>query len=317
MHTKDTITQKKKQSVMLSYIYREWAKEIGSDALAAKAERVANCSNYWTGFRCPDCGRLHHMVSYGCRDRLCATCATKLARATAAQALQAMAVMDLDSSLPADGWALVTLTQINVPADRLSSEIDKMLNAWALLRHLRPVKRVLLAWARNIEITYNTQMNTYHPHVHCIVCVKDVALASGEGSSALWWADRWAECMRLDYTPVCNVSPLKGHDAVFEVSKYVCKMSSVFSLSLPAMVRAEVVRIIATAIHGRRLKSYGGAWLKVRRALNQRPPEELDDLQMTELSEGMEEHCVCGSSESLIPCVLVWAGMEYKEVSNV
>ena len=317
MHTKDTISLQKRQSVMLSYIYRDWAKETGSDTLAAKAERVANCSNYWTGFRCPDCGRLHHMVSYGCRDRLCPTCAAKLARATAAQALQAMAVMELDSDLPANGWALVTLTQANVPGYLLSAEIDKMLEAWALLRHLRPVKRVLLAWARNIEITYNSSTNTYHPHIHCIVCVKDTALASAEGAAAKWWADRWAECMDLAYTPVCNVSPLKDHAAVFEVSKYVCKMSSVFSQSLPAMIRAEVVRTIATAIHGRRLKSYGGKWLKVRRALNQRPAEELDDLQMADLADGMEERCTCGSSESLVPCVLVWAGMEYKEVTSV
>lgn len=317
MHTKDTMNLQKRQSVLLSEIYREWAVEIGSDSFAEKAERVAGCSTYWTGFKCPDCGRLHHMVSYGCRDRLCPICAAKLARATAAQALQAMSVMDMDSSLPADGWALVTLTQVNVPGIELSSEIDRMLDAWALLRHLRPVKRILLAWARSIEITYNADAGTFHPHIHCIVCVGDPALADGSGAAAGWWADRWAECMKLDYTPVCNVQPLRNHEAVFEVSKYVCKMSSVLSQSLPPMIRAEVIRTIATAIYGRRLKSYGGAWLRTRRLLRMRPAEELDDTQMADLADGLEERCQCGSSASLVPCVLVWAGMEYREVGSV
>lgn len=309
MHTKDTITAAKKQSLRLASILRDWARETDSPTLAARAERAAGCSTVWQGWRCPDCGRLHHMVSYGCRERLCPICAAKAARATAAQALQALPIIDSISEGPRLHWALVTLTQRNVPGEDLSAEIDRMLEAWAALRHQKPVKRTLLAWARNIEITYNAQADTYHPHVHCIVAVADQQLTMPE--STLWWADRWAQAMTLDYTPVCDVRPMVSDKAVYEVSKYVCKMSSVYQLPAPECAKA--IRCIALAIAGRRLKSYGGLWLKARRLIGQRDAETLTDQELADEADGLELSCVCGSSSPLVPYTLVWAGMDYKE----
>ena len=310
MQDKNTITAAKKQSLMLATILREWARETDSPTLAARAERAAGCSTVWQGWKCPDCGRLHHMVSYGCRERLCPICAAKAARATAAQALQALPVMEAINDGGRLYWALVTLTQRNVEATRLSGEITKMLHAWAALRHQKPVKRVLVAWARNIEITYNAKADTYHPHVHCIVAVSKEQLTRPEAT--LWWAERWAQAMELDYTPVCDVRQMVSDKAVFEVSKYVCKMSSVYQL--PTMECTAAIRCIITAIAGRRLKSYGGLWLKARRLIGQKDAEQLTDQELTDEADGLEMGCCCGSTAQLVPYTLVWAGMEYKEV---
>lgn len=322
MQTYDSINAAKKQSLELAAIYRDWAKSSESEAIAARAARVAACSELWTGYRCPDCGRLHGMVSYGCRDRLCAICAAKLARATAAQALQAMAVMQLDESLQGCTWGLLTLTVRNVPADALSSTIDKMLHHWAALRRVRPVARIMRAWARNIEITYNKARHTYHPHIHCIVAVTDAEMCAlsqthpepGSGipqHPAMQWAAWWRQAANLDYTPVCDIRPLTSTDAVYEVSKYATKPSSIFDSALSFGIKKRVVRTIAEAIFGRRLKSYGGAWLKARRALNMRPAEELDDSELSATADGLEHQCACGSSLPLVAVVLQWSGLAY------
>ena len=322
MHTYDSINAAKKQSLELAAIYRDWAKSSESEAIASRAARVAACSDFWTGYQCPDCGRLHGMVSYGCRDRLCAICAAKLARATAAQALQAMAVMQLDESLQGCTWGLLTLTVRNVPADKLSETIDNMLHHWAALRRVRPVARIMRAWARNIEITYNKERHTYHPHIHCIVAVTDADMCvlsqthPDKGTDipqwpAMQWAAWWRQAANLDYTPVCDIRPLTSSDAVYEVSKYATKPSSIFDSALSFGIKKKVVRTIADAIYSRRLKSYGGAWLKARRALNMRPAEELDDTELSAAADGLEHQCACGSSMPLVSVVLQWSGLSY------
>lgn len=322
MHTYDSINAAKKQSLELAAIYRDWAKTSESEAIASRAARVAACSDFWTGYQCPDCGRLHGMVSYGCRDRLCSICAAKLARATAAQALQAMAVMQLDESLQGCSWGLLTLTVRNVPADKLSETIDNMLHHWAALRRVRPVARIMRAWARNIEITYNKERHDYHPHIHCIIAVTDADMCvlsqthPDKGSDiplwpAMQWAAWWRQAANLDYTPVCDIRPLTSSDAVYEVSKYATKPSSIFDSELTFGIKKKVVRTIADAIFGRRLKSYGGAWLKARRALNMRPAEELDDTELSAAADSLEHQCTCGSSLPLVSVVLQWSGLSY------
>ena len=322
MHTYDSINAAKKQSLELAAIYRDWAKSCGSETIAARAARVSACSDLWTGYRCPDCGRLHGMVSYGCRDRLCAICAAKLARATAAQALQAMAVMQLDESLQGCSGGRLTLTVRNVSAADLPGTIDKMLHHWALLRRMRPVARIMRAWARNIEITYNKVRHTYHPHIHCIVALTDAGMCElsqthpepGSGvpqQPAMQWAAWWRQAANLDYTPVCDIRPLASTDAVYEVSKYAAKPSSIFDSALSFGIKKKVVRPIAEAIFGRRLKSYGGAWLKARRALNMKPVEELDENELSVAADGLEHQCACGSSLPLVAVVLQWSGLSY------
>lgn len=322
MHTYDSINQAKKQSLEIANIYSWWAKESGSEAIAARAARVAGCSQVWQGFRCPDCGQLHGMVSYGCHDRLCPICAAKLARATAAQALQAMAVMQTDKTMQACGWGLLTLTIRNVPGAELANAIDAMLHHWSLLRRLRPVARVLVGWARNIEITYNASARTFHPHIHCIVAVSEPALCvasqthpePGSGVPtypATQWAAWWRQAAGLSYMPVCDIRPLQNLDAVFEVSKYVTKPGSLFDRGLSFAVRKRVVRTIAEAIFNRRLRSYGGAWLRARRALHMVAAEDLSDAELDSVSATLESGCQCGSTQPAVPIVLQWAGLKY------
>lgn len=314
MQDHSSMVSAKKQSLLLAAVFREWAEETSSDTMHMRADRVATCSDFWAGFKCPACGQYHHMVSYGCRERLCPICAAKLARATAAQALQVLPIInELHGSEPLH-WALVTLTQRNVAGCDLNREIDHILDGWAKLRHQKPVKRTLIAWARNLEISYSARRGDYHPHMHFIVAMSDPRYTS-EVEGRDWWRDRWQQALDIDYVPVCHVAPMVSEKAVFEVSKYVCKMSSVYFL--PAAQMHGVVRVIYRAIFGRRLKSYGGLWLKARQLMRMRAAETLNDLELTEQGEVFDGlQCSCGSDAPMVQVVLVWSGMDYKTMKG-
>lgn len=308
MHTKDSIDKAKRQAMILARTYREWGQETGSDTLVAKGDRVAECSTVWCGYKCAACGRLHNMISYGCHDRLCPICAAKQARCTAAQAMQALPIMEgMRQGL---SWHLVTLTQRNVEAAALSAEIDRLLQAWAALRHHRTVGRDVAAWARSIEVTYNAKTSTFHPHVHLIV---GLSTSDSPCTNSSWWASAWAEVLALDYVPMCDARPMETVAAMYEVSKYVLKVSSVYKMPYPLASKA--LRTIATAIHGRRLRSYGGLWLKARRLAKMEDAEKLGDTELAAADASLEgATCACGSMLPMMPVALVWAGMQYKEV---
>ena len=63
----------------------------------------------------------------------------------------------------------VTLTRPNVKARQLKSEIKKMLSGFQKIKdNLRKTYKIKLQGIRKIEITYNHNTDSYHPHFHFI-----------------------------------------------------------------------------------------------------------------------------------------------------
>jgi plasmid rolling circle replication initiator protein Rep len=62
-----------------------------------------------------------------------------------------------------------TLTTPNVKAEVLATTIQKMLKDMSnIIRVLRERKKINISGIRKIEITYNSKMDTYHPHFHIL-----------------------------------------------------------------------------------------------------------------------------------------------------
>jgi plasmid rolling circle replication initiator protein Rep len=62
-----------------------------------------------------------------------------------------------------------TLTIKNVKAENLAETIEKMLKDISnIIRVLRERKKINISGIRKIEITYNSKMDTYHPHFHIL-----------------------------------------------------------------------------------------------------------------------------------------------------
>ena len=206
--------------------------------------------------------------------------------------------------------SLLTLTQRNVPGDDLNNEINSILKAWAHIQNQRGFRNAVCGWARTVEIVPALALDgTYHPHVHAILLHR-AGLPSAE-----WFAEKWAAGMELDYTPVVDLRPIVDEEgAVFEVSKYVCKMTRVYD---GTEHEHDHVRYMTQAMNNRRLRTYGGEWRKARIALNMMHAEELDDDALDEYGEINDLSGACpGCGSATVPACLRWSGLRYTGVPN-
>jgi len=264
---------------------------------------VANCSSVVQVRYCPECHKLHILPSWACRYRLCPTCQIRRARLIGGQALAAYQWLQDQGSLDGVRLVLVTLTQRNIDGSALRAEVDKLLSALSAMRQARDVRRYLIGSARNIEITFNDQLCTYHPHVHMIAMLS--ADAPQDMETSQYWRALWARLMGLDYDPICDARPIDDTaGAVCEVSKYVSKSQSLLQNLSDAQLYS-VIPTIDNAISGRRLTSYTGIWREARRILQQQDEPDPAAPAADELET------VCGCGASLMSAMLIWSGCEY------
>lgn len=283
---------------------RSLAVELNDPRYESQAERVHYCSTFWQGMYCPTCKKFHYMHTTGCKHRLCPICATRASRVTAAQALEAMEWMhNRHEGLKC---SLLTLTQRNVEGPALNDEISRMLKGWYNVINQRLFRFGTIGWARTIEIVPSINHDgTYHPHVHAIIVHKGELRLSLE-----WFIQRWRSGMHLNYDPVCDLRPIDDEEgAVYEVSKYISKMTRVYDMSPQ---EHDHVRWLAEATYNRRLRTYGGDWRIARIQLSQRPVEIMEDDEISEYGEMQNLDAICPHcSSGTIFSTLRWAGLKY------
>lgn len=297
------LNHSKTLSKRLAEHLRSIAVETNDKKFESQSIRVHYCSTYWNGFYCQACGKYHNMHTTGCKHRLCPICATRTARATAIQAVEA--ISRIRSKWPDIQLSLLTLTQRNVDGPELSTEISSLLNAWYYLCNQKTARKKILGWARTVEIVPGINGDgTYHPHIHAILVHR------GECPDVGWFADKWQKGMNLDYLPVCDLRPIEDEQgAVFEVSKYISKMTRVYD---GTSREHDHVRYMTEAMDNRRLRSYGGEWRKARQELGQIAAEQLDDDALDEYGEITDLSGACPNCGSgTVPACLRWAGLRY------
>ena len=81
--------------------------------------------------------------------------------------------------LPTTRFIFVTFTVKNCDADKLSQTIDMMNMGFKSLTNkskgvkiTEKFKNNMIGYIRAMEVTYNQEKDTYHPHIHCIFAVK-------------------------------------------------------------------------------------------------------------------------------------------------
>lgn len=298
MLTKEKLDRYKKQSLMLSKIYLEGGVRRNAAWLKKRAERVRNCSNVWAGKMCDHCGKIAHVSTFACADKLCPICSVRKSRVTAAQAFQVLPYLE---GKP----ILITLTQANVPGDELGGMIDGMSDAWSLIRRHGYVGRNLLSWAKTTEITYNDKRQDFHPHIHIIAYVpeNETSMLTNE-----FWMEKWRTALDLDYNPVVDVRPVTNEKgAVCEVSKYVSKVHKFFELEEEQ--RNYAILCIADATYRRRLRAFGGQWREARRQLKLKDPDQMTDAEIN--AEGKKESNVC-CGEQMRDTIMAWSYTGYR-----
>lgn len=256
--------QRKQRTMELATLYR-------TAKLGDKADKVVSCSTWLQYLATPDDKRqLHHFNA--CKNRLCPVCNKRKAKRMAVQLLKVLEKVQSDHK----GTQLIflTLTVRNCTGDKLRETLDDLTGAWKKLIDRRPVKRAVRGWFRAIEITYNEDTDTYHPHIHAILVVENAYFFK---NSPLYltqptWEKMWRECLKVDYNPRVDIRSTYGKGGktrkakkergeVLEAAKYATKDSDFLNPRIAKEKAAEVVATYDAALRRKRLTAMGG-WVK-------------------------------------------------------
>ena len=247
----------------------------------SRGERMSVCSDVVTYRYCPACDTWHVDRANLCRDRLCPICNWRLS-------LQRYAMMqDVVRPMIASGltWCLVTLTVQNCAPAALSRTIDAIMRCWHRALSRRDM-RASVGWARGLELTYNAEEGTLHPHMH-VLCAWPPATDRGESLKRAWVDLVAAEGLVVSIKAQHSAA-LDGPSSadltkdILETYKYSIKGSDV--LHMPVGVLREVARQWG----GRRLMALGGV---LKTAAAERALEEVAEAAPVSVCRS------CGSAE--------------------
>lgn len=266
-------TPKKKDNVFLSVAYKElyynFGREHDNYYYANKSERLFYCGSLLV-FEVSAEGSKKLISTSSCHVRLCPMCAWRRSLKTYREM---RVVFDYLKEHEKDyKFIFLTLTQKNVTGEQLNEELNRILYAFKRFMQLKQIKKITLGFMRSLEITYNREADTYHPHIHVLIFTTNSVYKGRNYISQKEYRKIWADLLELDYLPQVNVKQFKPKDKetegkeIAEMCKYSVKPSD-YLFSDNKELSEKVTRVLDKSLNGRRLLSYGGDLRKIRKKL--------------------------------------------------
>jgi plasmid rolling circle replication initiator protein Rep len=252
---------KKQQTMVLSYSLHRLGQP-------KKANRVWWCGAQLT-FRVEVETLLKKLESANfCRERLCPMCAWRKSLKVFYQVGRVMDEVEKrhENLVP----IFLTLTVRNCKGEELGETIDQMFKGWKDFAEQRAFRERVHGWFRALEVTYNAETDTYHPHFHAVLLVDKQYFKSKKYLETSGWVRMWRVACKLDYDPICDVRRVRRgkhkHKAVAEVAKYTLKDSE-YLHDADCELTDRLVGTLGDALRNRRLFAFGGVMKKIAKEL--------------------------------------------------
>lgn len=257
----------------------------------SKVTAVCECGNTIKFVTNKDKSKKHLNDARFCHWRFCALCAWRL---SLKRTFVTKVVMTRLSNLNYR-FLFLTLTAPNVKADELSDEITRLNQAWDRMSRRKKYKTLIIGGIRKIEVTYNATTDTYHPHLHIILCVekeyfKRTTSRKSDKKNIYpnmimfeeWQAD-WKQALRDERAEQINVQAISNHPkklakAIAEISKYSAKDSEM-------VLNKKVFQAMYLGMKGKRLFSPFGLMKNLFREFEKAPQNFSDCFEMREPEE--------------------------------
>lgn len=225
-------------------------------------------------------GHMKLKKAYFCRVRLCPMCQWRRSLKMHGQVRQCIDY--LDKVRLAEGhkpyqYTLLTLTVPNCSGEDLAKTLDLIQVAWKRLQRRAEYIAAIKGNVRCVEITYNRQANTYHPHIHALLAVNPSYFTGRTYINHDRWLDIWRECTGMPQITQVDIRKTTGDAAaVAEVTKYATKSAEIL-MPGDGQRNIEVVDTLLSSCHKRRFAGWGGVLRKAHQAL------ALDDVETGDL----------------------------------
>lgn len=301
----EDIARSKAWNIELTELYT-LAKKIDESIISdGVLERIGDCANILE--YCIDAaGRKKLFRVNFCKNRFCPVCNRRRSKKLFGQVYRvARKILERDSK---SRFIFVTFTQKNCKSDELKSELDGMNKAFSYLvgknKTFSPAKKLkenLLGYMKAVEVTYNSDTDTYHPHIHALFSVKASYFSRGYIKQADW-RSLWADAMGLDYMPmVCVETVEQLPKAVAEVGKYPVKLDSILRFS-NRRKKVKALMVLHKALKNRRMLTFGGNFKEFMRA-----EENVDSPNVDLINVGGEEE-----NDVFVPIARIFAKYDIK-----
>lgn len=226
-----------------------------------------------------------------CRLRLCPMCQWRRSLKMFGQVKKITdKILESDKSIR---FIFGTFTIKNCDVQNLETCINILNNKFLYLvsknKTFAPAKKLkqnLLGYLKAVEVTYNTQDKTYHPHLHVIFAVRPNFFAGKQNyMTKKEWINLWQQALGVDYKPQTDIRAIKSGTAkaVAEVAKYPVKTAPI--LSLPDDEAVEVLKTLTLSLHKKRFVAYGGIFKTIKQELKLTDVETDKDLVNTDIEQ--------------------------------
>ena len=256
-------------------------------------ERVYQCAEVLKFIEQQD-GTRKLYQSYFCKNKLCPICNWRRSMKYAYQA--ELVVNEAMKRHPKGRFLFLTLTIKNVSGKELNKSISEMGRAFNRLFKYKKVDKNVIGYLRATEVTYSSEHENYHPHLHILLMVKPNYF-SGRGDNYLTqeeWTKLWAKAMKLNYTPVVDIRTVKAHkrknlkSAIIETAKYPVKPFDVDTEDVTLFsetVKERITEDLTNGLHRKRQIGFGKLFKEIKAEL------ALDDVEEGDLVQtGSEEN---------------------------
>lgn len=225
-----------------------------------------------------------------CGVRMCPICAHRRGLKAFWQLSRIMDYVDAQrSSERGSGYAyiLITLTLQNVPGDALSEALQRYIDGCTRLFRTRQWQAAIKGAWRSLEITYNQETDTFHPHVHLFCAVNPSYFTDKTYISHAELLRLWRRSARLPYDPSVHIERVKEDElgkSKAEVSKYVSKQGDLV-LKLPRMKAQQLLIFLEDSLANRKQWISYGIFREAARALHLTD----EDAQLLDPTDGDKE----------------------------
>lgn len=238
----------------------------------SKLARINTCGGYMEFLTNADRSKYRLNKGNFCKDRLCPICANRNSRKQAYKILELVSYIKVHHGYE---FIFLTLTAPNVTAEKLPEEISKFQESFRRLQNTKPFLAMNKGFIRKLEITYNADKDTYHPHYHVLIAVNKSYFKKEIYISRAKWLELWQNSKRDNTITMVDARRAKTDTVkeIFEIAKYSSKIKDL-------LASQEIFDVIYHALRNKRIMTYNGIFKELKKLQDN---NELDLSECTNL----------------------------------
>lgn len=221
----------------------------------SRIDRVSGCSNHFTAVADRTLQKSKIVKAIRCKDKFCPVC-QKIKSTKNALAIQTMYnYLKENTKL---NYLFITLTAPNVKGEDLNNELISYSKSFERMIKVKKVAKINKGYIAKLEITYNAEDDSYHPHYHVIMAVPNQYFKNmNYYIKRDEWLEIWKKAKRDEYITQVDVRKVhnKNEDGisseVLELAKYMAKSSDYFN-------SLDVFETYFNQTYKKRFMRYGG-----------------------------------------------------------